>query len=165
MIAGFHGTRQYERDHVTGTVSLTDPDGQTAVDANPANGQVSVDMGITAPGAAVALNAVIPRILTHGRPATFFYGVANTGGQDLIDIRLSDDRCPNPTVHNTAMLPAGYSPPTSAGATCAYTSTAPGKSDPRAAERGRPRRPLAAWALSSSPPRRSRARPTCRPTT
>ena len=130
VIAGFHGTRHYERDQVTATVSLTDPAGQTAVDANPANQQVTVDMGITAPGAAFALNAMIPGILTHGKPATFVYGVANTGGEDLLDIRLSDDRCPNPTLHNAAMLPAGYKPPTSASATCTYTPPAHVKGEP-----------------------------------
>ena len=130
VIAGFHGKRNYERDQVNGTVSFTDPGGQTAVDAGAANNQTSVDMGITAPPAAFTLDGSIPGILTHGTPANFYYGVSNTGGQDLFDIRLGDDRCPNPTVRNAATLPAGYFPPTSAAAICRYTPPAHVKGEP-----------------------------------
>jgi hypothetical protein len=96
LIAGFRATRDFHRDQVTAALTFTDMNGQPVADANPANDTATVDMGIAAPPASLGLQAVVPGILTHREPATFTYVVSNTGGQDLTDIRVSDDRCTGP---------------------------------------------------------------------
>jgi hypothetical protein len=130
VIAGFHAKRNYDRDQVIGSLTISDSAGQPAADADAGNGQVSVDMGLSAPPAGFTLDALIPGQLKHGETARFSYTITNTGGQDLTDIRVSDDRCPNPTPSGPATLLAGYAPPMAAGATCLYTPPAHVKGEP-----------------------------------
>jgi hypothetical protein len=85
-----HGT-DYSQDWVIASV-------HPAGDANAANNHVQLDLGIEPPPPAMKVSVVVPGLAVHGAPVTHTYFVENTGGYDLTDVVVRDDRCPNPEI-------------------------------------------------------------------
>ena len=90
-----HGIN-YEQDYVIGSVHATaGPGGLPLADANGANNQVQVDLGVVPPPPAMEVTVLVPGFAVHGKPVSHSYAVANAGGYDLTDVVVRDDRCPS----------------------------------------------------------------------
>jgi len=90
-----HGIN-YDQDYVIGSVhAATAPGGLPLGDANGANNQARVDLGVVPPPPDMEVTVVVPGYVVHGKPVTHTYAVTNTGGHDLTDVVVSDDRCPS----------------------------------------------------------------------
>jgi len=94
---------EYAEDYVIGSAHVApSPGAQPQGDANGANDQVQVDLGIVPPPPAMKVSITVPGIMQHDKPYNRFYGIENTGGHDITDVVVSDDRCPNPRVASGA---------------------------------------------------------------
>ena len=100
----------YDQDYVIGTVhAATAPGGMPIGDANGANNQVRVDLGVVPPPPAMQVTVTVPGYATHGKPVGSIYTVVNTGGHDLTDVVVTDDRCPSAPIvpENTVVRRGG----------------------------------------------------------
>lgn len=90
-----HGIN-YDQDYVIGSVHATaGPGGLPLGDANGANNQAQVDLGVIPPPPAMEVTVTVPGWIVHGKPVSHNYLVTNTGGHDLTDVVVTDDRCPS----------------------------------------------------------------------
>lgn len=86
----------YDQDYVIGSVhAAAAPGGLPLGDANGANNQAQVDLGVVPPPPAMEVTVLVPGYVVHGKPVRHTYAVANTGGYDLTDVVVRDDRCPS----------------------------------------------------------------------
>lgn len=100
----------FTRDQVRGTVHASNTvGGQGLGDQNGINNQAIVDLGLVAPPPAMKLEVFLPALLQHGVPIRGAYGVTNTGGVMLTDVRVTDDACATPRSTNglTSIRPLG----------------------------------------------------------
>jgi hypothetical protein len=113
---------QYGYDQVIGSAQASDTiGGLPRGDANGANDQVTLDMGIAPPPPSFRLELLVPGIVTHGEQIRRFYLIRNTGGSALTDVRVIDDHCAPQRV-----LSGGPALPIAVGAmTMECLSTAP----------------------------------------
>lgn len=86
----------YDQDYVIGSVHATAaPGAQPLGDANGANNEARVDLGVVPPPPAMKVSVTAPGWVMHGEPVSHTYMITNTGGHDLTDVVVTDDRCPS----------------------------------------------------------------------
>jgi hypothetical protein len=90
---------EYAQDYVIGSAQVApSPGGIPQGDANGANNQVQLDLGIVPPPPAMKVGITVPGITEHGKRLDRFYGIENTGGHDITDVVVTDDSCPSPQI-------------------------------------------------------------------
>jgi hypothetical protein len=89
----------YDQDYVIGSLHATAAPGALPLgDANGANDQARVDLGVVPPPPAMKVSVTVPGWVMHGKAVSHMYMITNTGGYDLTDVVVSDDRCPSPQI-------------------------------------------------------------------
>jgi hypothetical protein len=85
----------YDLDYLIASVGVTPTlGGFPQGDANFANNEARMDLGILAPPPSMKVNVVVPGIVAHDFPTRHYYAIENTGGHDITNVVVTDDRCP-----------------------------------------------------------------------
>jgi hypothetical protein len=89
----------YDQDYVLGSVQAAPaPGANPQGDANGANNSARVDLEVVPPPPAMRVTVTVPGFAQHGKPVRHYYLLENTGGYDLTNVVVTDDRCPNPQI-------------------------------------------------------------------
>ena len=85
----------YDLDYVIASVGVAPtPGGLPQGDANFTNNEARMDLGILPPPPSMKVTVTVPGIVAHDAPVRHFYAIENTGGHDITDVVVTDDRCP-----------------------------------------------------------------------